>query len=276
MSLTLRFYLDFIIIILGLICGTSWMPSWSSVQGLDGQNQRCMGIKRLSPGDLHPPACCFLDGQTWLCRRMHREEAATLSPHQPQNWGDPLCHPHLANSKGHSRGLLKFSSTSKQEGNQSITSQDKSSPATSNPPAMQHRSIQARTSAHAHIPNPPEDRNPNHLLQNSSSSFWLKCNSEPLEFCSDMYQDIHSLQTITENPFRGSEFFRGALRNAKKQSPVALGAAEPPRLRYQMVLISRACQLGKHWWKHSLEDNNCHRCLNVAPKDSVTSGTCTK
>lgn len=284
MSLTLWFHIDFIIIILGLICGTLWTSSSSSVQGLDGQSQRCwcMGIKRLSPGDLQPPACHFLDGQTWLCRGMYREEAAMLRPHQPQNWGDLLCCPHLTNSKGRSRGHLKFSTMSKQEGNQSNMSQEKSSPATSNPPAMQHRSIQTRTSAHSHIPNPPEDRNPN--LQNKPklkfNCFCLKCNSEPLEFCSDVsryaWSSNHHWIWVTANPFRGGEFFRGALRNAKEQRPVALGAAEPPRLRNQMVLIIRACQLGNYWWKHSLEDNNCHHGLNVAPKGSVTSGTCTK
>lgn len=96
-----------------------------------------------------------------LCSGMHGEEVARASPWQPQNWGDPICHPHLANTKGHSRGLLKFSSMRKQEGNRSNMSQEKSSPATSNPPAMQHRSIQARTNVHSYISNPPADRKPN-------------------------------------------------------------------------------------------------------------------
>jgi len=92
---------------------------------------------------------------------MHGEEAARASPCQPQNWSDPICHPHLANTKGHSKGLFKFSSMRKQGRNQRNTSQEKSSPATGNPPAMQHRSIQARNNAHSCILNPPADRKPN-------------------------------------------------------------------------------------------------------------------
>lgn len=41
------------------------------------------------------------------CGGMHGVEAARVSPCQPQNWGDPICHVHLANTKGHSRGLLQ-------------------------------------------------------------------------------------------------------------------------------------------------------------------------
>lgn len=145
-------------------------------------------MKRLSQGTCSPPHVASSTDRHGLCRGMHREEAARVSPCQPQSWGDSICHPPLANTKGHSRGFLKFSSRRKQEGNQSNMSQEKSSPATSNPPAMQHRSIQARTNAHSHIPNPPADTKPN--LQKKPNLkfnlFWLKCNSEPWEVRSDI------------------------------------------------------------------------------------------
>lgn len=89
---------------------------------------------------------------------MDRHGMSMVRPCQTQNWGDPICQLHLANAKGDPRGLFKFSSMRKQGGNQRNMSQEKPNPAIGNPPAVQHRSIPAKTNVHSHIPKSPAAR----------------------------------------------------------------------------------------------------------------------